>query len=154
MAKASAPDGATAGGRVIEMGEQRLGLQRLGACRVLGAVERTRRSPRHYGRHRSQQIVHSVDTSIPDPRHPWLFIYAMLAGRLAAQMFPPPYVPGVSEGRGLDLRGVGFFIGSWIGALTGVVCALITVGFSSIVRRLRESRQGVFYRNTFGLSRN
>ncbi|MDQ0618088.1 hypothetical protein QFZ33_002112 [Arthrobacter globiformis] len=66
------------------------------------------------------------------------FIYAMFAGRLVAQLFPPPYVPGLSEGRGLDLRGVGIFIGSWIGALAGVVCALITVAGSSLMRRLRD----------------
>jgi hypothetical protein len=66
------------------------------------------------------------------------FIYAMFAGGLVAQLFPPPYVPGLSEGRGLDLRGVGIFIGSWIGALAGVVCALITVAGSSLMRRLRD----------------
>jgi len=67
------------------------------------------------------------------------FVYATFAGGLVAHLFPPPYVPGLSEGRGLNLRGVGFFIGSWIGALAGVVCALITVAVSSIVRRHREA---------------
>lgn len=67
------------------------------------------------------------------------FVYAMFAGGLVAHLFPPPYVPGLSEGRGLDLRGVGFFIGSWIGALAGVVCALITVAGSSIMRRRRAA---------------
>lgn len=70
------------------------------------------------------------------------FIYAMFAGVLVAKLFPPPYVPGLSEGRGLDLRGVGFIIGSWIGALTGVVCALITAAGSSVVLRLQASRAG------------
>ncbi|MEV7132129.1 hypothetical protein AB0N24_04490 [Arthrobacter sp. NPDC093128] len=68
------------------------------------------------------------------------FIYATFAGELVAQLFPPPYIPGRSEGRGLDLRGMGIFIGSWIGALAGVVCALITGAGSSIVLRLRERR--------------
>jgi hypothetical protein len=67
------------------------------------------------------------------------FIYAMFAGGLVAQMFPPPYVPGLSEGRGLDLLGVVFFIGSWIGALVGVACALITVAGSAIIRRLQTA---------------
>jgi drug/metabolite transporter (DMT)-like permease len=68
------------------------------------------------------------------------FIYAMFAGGLVAKLFPPPYDPGLAGGRGLDLRGVGFFIGSWIGALAGVACALVTVAGSALVRRLRESR--------------
>ncbi|MBE4718986.1 hypothetical protein [Pseudarthrobacter sp. AB1] len=68
------------------------------------------------------------------------FIYAVLAGGLVAKLFPPPYVPGLSEGRGLDLRGVGLFVGSWIGGLAGVVFALMTVAGSSIVRRLRDDR--------------
>ncbi|MET3172825.1 UNVERIFIED_ORG: hypothetical protein ABIB52_000653 [Arthrobacter sp. UYCu721] len=68
------------------------------------------------------------------------FIYAMFAGGLVAKLFPPPYVPGLSEGRGLDLRGVGLFIGAWIGALAGVVLALMTVAGSSIVRRRQAGR--------------
>lgn len=67
------------------------------------------------------------------------FIYAAFAGGLVARLFPPPYVPGLSEGRGLDLRGVGLIVGSWIGGLAGVVFALITVAGSSIVRRLRDA---------------
>lgn len=69
------------------------------------------------------------------------FVYAMFAGGLVAHLFQPPYVPGLSEGRGLDLRGVGFFIGSWIGALAGVVCALITVAVSWMMQRLRDGRE-------------
>lgn len=63
------------------------------------------------------------------------FIYAMFAGVLMGKLFPPPYVPGLSEGRGLDLRGIGFIVGSWIGAVVGVVFAVVTVAGSSIVRR-------------------
>ena len=67
------------------------------------------------------------------------FIYAMFAGGLVRELFPPPYVPGLSEGQGLDLRGLGFIIGSWIGGLAGVVFALLAVAGSSIVRRLRAA---------------
>lgn len=62
------------------------------------------------------------------------FIYAMFAGGLVRELFPPPYVPGLSEGQGLDLRGLGFIIGSWIGGLAGVVFALLAVAGSTIVR--------------------
>jgi hypothetical protein len=65
------------------------------------------------------------------------FIYAMFAGGLIGTLFPPPYVSGLSEGRGLDLRGIGFIVGSWIGALAGVAFALLTVAGSWIVRRRR-----------------
>ncbi|BCW68924.1 hypothetical protein NicSoilB4_36870 (plasmid) [Arthrobacter sp. NicSoilB4] len=67
-------------------------------------------------------------------------IYAAFAGGLVAQLVPPPYVPGLSEGRGLDLRGVGLIVGSWIGGLTGIVAALITVAGSSIMCRFWEGR--------------
>lgn len=65
------------------------------------------------------------------------FMYAVFTGGLVARLFPPPYVPGLSEGRGLDLRGVGFIVGSRIGGLAGVVWALITVARSAVIRRLR-----------------
>jgi uncharacterized membrane protein YccC len=68
------------------------------------------------------------------------FIYAMFAGVVVAQLLPPPYVPGLSEGQGLDLRGVLLIVGSWVGGITGIVCALITVAGSSIVTRLRAAR--------------
>lgn len=68
------------------------------------------------------------------------FIYAAFAGGLVAKMVPPPYVPGLSEGKGLDLRGVGLVVGSWIGGLAGVVLALLTVAGSSIVRWRRAVR--------------
>ena len=65
-------------------------------------------------------------------------IYMMFAGVLVAKLFPPPYVPGLSEGRGLDLRGVGLIVGSWIGGLAGVVFALTTVAGSFVIRRLGD----------------
>ena len=67
------------------------------------------------------------------------FIYAAFAAPVVMRLFPPPYVPGLSEGRGLDLRGVGLVVGSWIGAFAGVVFALLTVAGSSIVRRLQAA---------------
>ena len=67
-------------------------------------------------------------------------IYAAFAGGVVAQLIPPPYVPGLSEGRGLDLRGVGLIVGSWIGGVTGIVAALITVAGSSIMCRFRDGR--------------
>ncbi|MET3176580.1 UNVERIFIED_ORG: hypothetical protein ABIB52_004455 [Arthrobacter sp. UYCu721] len=68
------------------------------------------------------------------------FLYAMFAGGLVGKLFPPPYVPGLSEGRGLDLRGVGLFIGSWIGGLAGVVLALITVAGSATIQQYRVAK--------------
>lgn len=66
------------------------------------------------------------------------FIYGMFAGGLIGTLFPPPYVPGLSDGNGLDLRGIGFIAGAWLGALAGVAFALMTVAGSWIVRRLRS----------------
>src|SRR5690606_28276793 len=42
-------------------------------------------------------------------------VYGLFAGGLVNTMFPPPYVQGLSEGRGLDLRGVALILGSWAG---------------------------------------
>jgi hypothetical protein len=68
------------------------------------------------------------------------FIYAAFLGALIVQLFPPPDVPRHQTRRGLDLRGVGFVIGSWIGGIAGVVCALITAAGSSIVLRVQAGR--------------
>lgn len=86
--------------------------------------------------------AHKVPSTTWVPRYLILgilgcFIYAAFAGSLIAKMVPPPYVPGLSDGKGLDLRGVGLVVGSWIGGLTGVVFALMTVAGSSIARRLQ-----------------
>lgn len=70
---------------------------------------------------------------------PGCLIYAAFAGGLVARLVPPPYVPGLSDGRGLDLRGVGLIVGSWIGGLAGAVTALITVAASSILCRFRAT---------------
>jgi hypothetical protein len=67
------------------------------------------------------------------------FVYAAFAGVLVAQLFPPPYVPGLSEGQGLDLRGVLLIVGSWVGGIAGIVCALITVAVSWTTQRLRAA---------------
>ncbi|QHK19730.1 hypothetical protein GU243_08310 [Pseudarthrobacter psychrotolerans] len=68
------------------------------------------------------------------------FIYAAFAAPVVMRLFPPPYVPGLSEGRGLDLRGVGSVVGSWIGALAGVVFALITVAGSAIIHQYKVAK--------------
>lgn len=61
-------------------------------------------------------------------------VYAAFAGVLVAKLFPPPYVAGLSEGRGLDLRGMGILFGSWLGAIAGVVTALLTVAVCYIAK--------------------
>jgi hypothetical protein len=70
--------------------------------------------------------------------------YALFGGRLIAwpimSIVPPPYVPGLSEGRGLDLRGIGFFIGPWIGAIASTIAALITACTSQVLILLRSRR--------------
>ena len=68
------------------------------------------------------------------------FIYGMFAGGLIGTLFPPPYVPGLSDGIGLDLRGIGFIAGAWLGALAGVAFALMTVAGSWMVRRRQIAR--------------
>ncbi|ACL41255.1 hypothetical protein Achl_3295 [Pseudarthrobacter chlorophenolicus A6] len=74
---------------------------------------------------------------------PACFLYAACAGILALQLFPPPYVAGLSEGRGLDLRGMGFLLGAWIGAIGGVVGALLIVAVSSMTLRFKHRREAV-----------
>lgn len=69
------------------------------------------------------------------------FIYAAFLGALIVQLFPPPDVPGLSGGRGLDLRGAGFVIGSWLGGIAGVICALITAAGSSVLLRIQAGRE-------------
>lgn len=69
------------------------------------------------------------------------FLYAAFAGTLALQLFPPPYVAGLSAGRGLDLRGTGFLLGAWIGAIAGVAGALLTAAGSSMTWRFKHRRE-------------
>ncbi|BCW20531.1 hypothetical protein NtRootA9_32390 [Arthrobacter sp. NtRootA9] len=68
-------------------------------------------------------------------------LYAAFAGTLALQLVPPPYVAGLSEGRGLDLRGMGFLLGAWIGAIAGVAGALLTAAGSSMTWRFKHRRE-------------
>lgn len=68
--------------------------------------------------------------------------YGYCAGLLLNQAVPPPYVPGLSEGRGLDLRGMGLIIGSWIGGVFGVLATVLTFAVSTIVRWNRRRGSG------------
>jgi hypothetical protein len=52
-------------------------------------------------------------------------LYAMFAGVLTARMFPPPYDPYFSSGRGLDLRGIGFVAGGFAGGAAGATTAFL-----------------------------
>lgn len=57
-------------------------------------------------------------------------LYGFFAGTILISVVPPPYVPGLSEGRGLDLRGIILILGSWLGglftALGTVLCFAIS----------------------------
>ncbi|WP_411734023.1 hypothetical protein [Paeniglutamicibacter sp.] len=70
-------------------------------------------------------------------------VYGYFAGLLVGTLFPPPYVPGLSEGRGLDLRGLALIFGSWIGGALGVLTTLVTFAVSKTVqwRRARRALQ-------------
>ena len=47
-------------------------------------------------------------------------------GPVTMKVFPPPYVPGLSDGRGLDLRGLFVIFGSWVGGVAGLVTTAIS----------------------------
>ena len=67
-------------------------------------------------------------------------IYGLFAGGLVNAMFPPPYVQGLSEGRGLDLRGIALIFGSWAGGILGIVTVVATSLVSSWVRPGRRRK--------------
>ena len=71
-------------------------------------------------------------SSGPRPMSGYLFggigasiLYAMFAGVLAGRIFPPPYDPYLSSGRGLDLRGIGFVLGGFAGGALGATTAFL-----------------------------
>lgn len=70
-------------------------------------------------------------------------LYGLFAGILVGMLFPPPYVPGLSEGRGLDLRGLVLILGSWIGGALGALTTLVSFAVSKTVkwRRARKAPQ-------------
>lgn len=61
-------------------------------------------------------------------------IYGYFAGILLIAAVPPPYVPGLSEGRGLDLRGMALVLGSWCGGVLGVLATILTCAVSKATR--------------------
>ncbi|KAA0977609.1 hypothetical protein FQ154_07840 [Paeniglutamicibacter gangotriensis] len=70
-------------------------------------------------------------------------IYGLFAGVLVNAMFPPPYVQGLSEGRGLDLRGTALILGSWVGGILGFIAVVTTSLVSSWMRRRTARRKSV-----------
>lgn len=67
-------------------------------------------------------------------------VYGLFAGPAVGAVFPPPYVPGLSEGKGLDLRGISLVFGSWFGGLLGALATLATFATSQAVHRRRQRR--------------
>lgn len=61
-------------------------------------------------------------------------IYGCFAGILVGILFPPPYAPGLSEGQGLDLRGMALIFGSWIGGILGFLATLLTFAVTKFVQ--------------------
>ena len=54
--------------------------------------------------------------------------YVFFSGFLVLEIFPPPYVPGLSEGQGLDLRGLALVFGGMVGGVAGFITTLISFG--------------------------
>lgn len=67
-------------------------------------------------------------------------VYGIFAGIVFGAIFEPPYVPGLSEGRGLDLRGVAFIIASWVGGALGVLATVLTWTISTFIRWRRKRK--------------
>ena len=67
-------------------------------------------------------------------------VYGIFAGIVFGAIFEPPYVPGLSEGRGLDLRGVALIIGSWVGGVLGVLATILTWTISTFIRWRRKRK--------------
>lgn len=70
-------------------------------------------------------------------------VYAMFAGILVLQMFPPPFEPGLSSGRGLDLRGMGFVLGGFVGGASGAATALVAFVTSRTVKWHRRRKHSI-----------
>ncbi|OIH83403.1 hypothetical protein BLJ79_15055 [Arthrobacter sp. UCD-GKA] len=67
-------------------------------------------------------------------------VYGLFAGMAVGAVFPPPYVPGLSEGKGLDMRGISLVFGSWFGGILGFLATLATFATSKSVRWRRHRR--------------
>ncbi|PQZ93026.1 hypothetical protein CQ018_11275 [Arthrobacter sp. MYb227] len=70
-------------------------------------------------------------------------LYGFFAGLMLIELFPPPYVPGLSEGRGLDLRGIILILGSWVGGLLAGLGTMLSFAISQSIqwRRKRKALQ-------------
>lgn len=70
-------------------------------------------------------------------------LYGFFAGLLLNAMYPPPYVPGLSEGRGLDLRGIILILSSWLGGLLAGLGTVLCFAISQAIcwRRKRKALQ-------------
>ena len=66
--------------------------------------------------------------------------YGLFAGLAVGAAFPPPYVPGLSEGKGLDVRGISLVFGSWFGGILGFLATLATFATSKSVHWRRHRR--------------
>lgn len=65
-------------------------------------------------------------------------VYGYAAGVLMLTTFPPPYVPGLSEGRGLDLRGMILILGSWLGGLLAGLGTVLSFAISQFINKRRK----------------
>lgn len=73
-------------------------------------------------------------------------VYAMFSGTLIRSVFPPPFDPYFSSGRGLDLRGAGFVMGGLIGGYSGAATALVTYATSRTIAWVQLGRPKYAYR--------
>jgi hypothetical protein len=67
-------------------------------------------------------------------------VYGIFAGVAVGIMFRPPYVPGLSGGRGLDLRGITLVMGSWIGGALGVLATVLASAISRLMHWNRKRK--------------
>lgn len=65
-------------------------------------------------------------------------VYGYAAWVLLLTIFPPPYVPGLSEGRGLDLRGMILILGSWLGGLLAGLSTVLSFAISQAINWRRK----------------
>ena len=64
-------------------------------------------------------------------------LLSIIAAWFAPSVFPPPPNPELDSGRGLDLRGLGFFIGGLVGCVGTIGMTALVSGAVFVVRRYR-----------------